>query len=256
MIRLSITTVLMVALLLTRAVPGIAIEERLFRLGYLDNPGSGLCRIAALKGHFSAEGLKVELIRFSDSRSGLAALGQGAIDGGAFHVGEGLRAIARDKGFRIIAGGGIPLATGPLAELDSRVQQESDLFATVVFIPAIGSSGEKENLTRLTAALIRAYRSSRMEPDLQRETSAGPDQTITRFDPSPEYYHLERLWHQLALQSPDMSRGFLADHVYEEIYCDALDRLLDRSPEDTLFKELSARAICVPDCCPKNRKTK
>ena len=256
MIRLLVTTVLMATLLLTGAAPGSADQERLFRLGYLDNLGSALCRIAQLKGHFAQEGLKVALVRFGDSQGGLAALEQGNIDAGAFLVGEGLRAIAQGRGFRIVAGGGLLTATGPLAELDSRVQQQLDLSGTVVFIPATGPATEKETVTRLTAALIRAYGSSRQQPDILPLGQSGADQPITRFDPSPEYYRLERLWKRLALQSPAMPADFLANHVYEEIYCDALDRLREDSPDDKLLQELSARAVCVPDCCPKNKNPK
>ena len=253
MIRLMFLTVILAGALLTGVKSGDAGSSS-FRLGYLDHPGAALCRIAVLKGGYGQEGLKVELVRFADSRSGLAALEQGTIGAGAFEVGEGLKAIAQGKGFRIIAGGGIPTATGLLAELDDRVQQELDLSGIVVLIPATGPAGEKEFLTTLTAALVRAYRSGRAEPELLRGRSTGTDHPITVFDPSPDYYRLERLWRRLELQTAVMPRDFLANHIYEEIYCDALDSLLDGSPDDKVYRELSAKAVCVPDCCPKNKK--
>ena len=73
MTRVLVTAVLMAALLLTGAQSLFA-AERLFRLGYLDHAGSGLCRIAELQGHYREEGLKVELVRLHDSRTGLKAL--------------------------------------------------------------------------------------------------------------------------------------------------------------------------------------
>ncbi len=251
--RLFVLTLFMVGVLLSGVKSGEA-GGSLFRLGYLDHTGAALCRIAQLKGEYAQEGLKVELVRFSDSRSGLAALEQGTIHAGAFEVGEGLKAIAGGKGFRIIAGGGIPTATGLLAELDDRVQQRLDLSGIVILIPATGGAGEKETLTRLTAALVRAYRSSRAEPELLRSKSVGTDQPIIHFDPYPDYYRLERLWKRLDLHSSTFPPDFLANHVYEEIYCDALDRLLDSAPDDNVYKELSGKAVCVPDCCPKNKK--
>ena len=255
MIKRIITTVLMAALLFACALSGFAAEKS-FRLGYLDHPGSGLCRIAAQKGHYREEGLQVELVRFSDSRSGLAALEHRTIDAGAFEVGPVLRAIAGGKGFRIIAGGGIPTATGPLAELDMRVQQRLDLSGIVVLILATGPAAEKETITRLTAALIRAYRNWQQHSELLPPDLKGTDQAITVFDPSPDYYHLEQHWQRLDLQTSAMPGDFLANHVYEEIYCDALDRLLDDSTDDRVFKELSGKVVCVPDCCPKNKHSK
>ena len=256
MIRILVSIVLLAALLLTGAVPGSAAADKSFRLGYLDSPGSDLGRIAALKGHYREEGLKVELVRFVDNRSGLAALEQRTIDAGTFEAGEVLRAIARRKGFRIIAGGGVPTATGPLAELDPGVQQKLDLTGSVVVIPPVGAASEKETVTRLTAALIRAYRSRQLQPDLLHNDPVGSDRIISVFNPAPDYYHLEQLWRRLDLQTAAMPHDFLANHVYEEIYCDALDGLLDDAPEDQVFTELSRKVVCVPDCCPKNKKAK
>ena len=256
MIRILVSTVLFAGLLLTGAAPDSAAAEKSFRLGFLDSPGSGLCRIAALKGHYREEGLKVELVRFADNRSGLAALEHRTIDAGAFEVGEVLRAIARGIGFRIIAGGGVPTSTGPLAELDPDVQQKLDLTGSVVVIPPVGVASEKETVTRLTAALIRAYRSRQLQPDLLHNDPSGSDRTITVFNPAPDYYHLELLWRRLDLQTAAMPHDFLANHVYEEIYCDALDGLRDDAPEDQVFTELSRKVVCVPDCCPKNKKAK
>jgi hypothetical protein len=46
-----------------------------------------------------------------------------------------------------------------------------------------------------------------------------------------------------------MKRDFLANHVYEEIYCDALDRLL-LGHIDPILQQLFSKAICTPNCCP------
>jgi hypothetical protein len=60
-----------------------------------------------------------------------------------------------------------------------------------------------------------------------------------------------RIWQGLGLQDAAMSRDFLASHVYEEIYCDALDRLL-LGPTDPVLQGLLGKAICTPNCCPAN----
>ncbi len=252
--KLLFIVLLFVSFSLSRTAVSCAVDKTV-RLGYLDQPGSALCLIAGEKGHYREEGLKVELISFSDSRSGLTALELGSIDAGAFEVGTVLTAIARGKEFRIIAGGGVPVATGPLADLDNRVQQKLDLTAIVVLIPATGVATEKNTATRLTAALIRAHRSRHEQPTFFPDP-AGVDQTLTLFNPSPDYYRLERLWRQLDLQINAMPHDFLANHVYEEIYCDALDDLVDTYPNDRLLKELSGKVVCVPDCCPKNKNSK
>lgn len=247
-----VAVVVTIATVVSPAAPVAASETRIIRFGYLDDPGSFLYRIAAAREHFREEGLRVKLVSFSDSREGLAALESGAIDIGAFRVGDSLRAIADGKGFRIIAGGGTPVSDDPLVELDDTLQDETRSRGVVVLIPPTWTNAEKDTLVRLTAALIKAYRSHRHQtPDASPGSHLN---RITHFDPNPDYYRLERIWRSLGLQAVNMKQDFLANHIYEEIYCDALDRLLDSSADDPVFKELSSKAVCTPDCCPKNAK--
>ncbi|HEY5974882.1 MAG TPA: ABC transporter substrate-binding protein [Geobacteraceae bacterium] len=226
-----------------------ASENRAFRLGYLDHPGSILCRVAADKGHFRKEGLKVELVRFADVRQGLAALAAGAVDAGVFPAGETLSSIASGTGIRIIAGGGTVVAGNPEAELAETGRADTHSQGIVVSIPR--KAPPKAAITQLTAGLIRAYRTVRQHPETVSRYAGRLDDLVV-FDPNPDYWRLERTWRSLGLQNAAMKHDFLADHVYEEIYCDALDRLLDSSGDDQVFKELSSKAVCTPDCCPKS----
>jgi hypothetical protein len=227
------------------AVPGIASSGRVLRLGYLDSPGSVLCRIAAQKGHFREEGLQVELVKFSDSGKGLEALETGSIDVGVFGVGDSLRAIAGGKNFRIIAGAGTPIRNSPLAELDDELQTENESRGDLVLIPPSWPNAEKGTIIQLTAAWIRAYRTHQQ----QLSTSSSRSGKQIHFDPNPDYWRLERIWRSLGLQDAAMKRDFLANHVYEEIYCDALDRLL-LGQIDPILQQLFSKAICTPNCCP------
>ncbi len=230
---------------------GMAASAKPVRLGYLDNPGSVLCQIAAAAGHFSEEGLQVELVAFADSASGLAALESGAIDVGAFAVGDSLRAIAAGKGFRLIAGGGTPLHGNPVAEQSNSFQVEEESRGVVVVIPQNWSVAEKGTIIQLTAALIRAYRTSRnFTAVASLPIGSRPDSTF-RFDPNPDYWRVEKIWSGLGLQNLTMKRDFLANHIYEEIYCDALDRLL-LGDIDPVLQHLFSKAICTPNCCPAN----
>lgn len=236
------------------AASAAASEKRSLRLGYLDQPGSALCRIAAKRGHYREEGLRVELVAFPDSVKGLAALERGEVDAGAFAVGESLRAIAGGRGFRIIAGGGTPVSGQPLAELDDTLTSEIEGQAVVVLIAAGWPDNGKHTLIGLTAALIRAHRTRLLEPLSVSATPVSRPGNLLHFNPNPDYYRLERVWRALGLQSAAMPRDFLANHVYEEIYCDALDRLLDSSADDPVFKKLSSQSVCTPDCCPVKKK--
>ena len=226
------------------------VPVRIIRLGYLDDPGSALCQIAATKGHFREEGLEVELVKFKESNKGLAALETGLIDVGAFTVGDSLRAIAGGRGFRIIAGGGAPVPGNPLADLDEAFQTERECEGVVVLIPRAWPISDKGTIIQLTAALIRAYRTNQSLHSLPPAPGSRPDSAV-RFDPNPDYWRLDRLWRSLGLQENFMKRDFLANHVYEEIYCDALDRLL-LGPIDPLLLALFSKAICTPNCCPAN----
>ncbi len=242
-------------MVLADAVPGLAAQTPL-RLGYLDHPGSALCIVAAAHGHFGEEGLRVKLVRFTDSASGLAALETGAIDAGAFSVGTALTEIAHGKQLRIIAGGGTPTASDPLADLDETAQQKLDRAGIVVLVPANRPAAEKGVIIGLTAALIRAHRTLRQQPAparraTLRKLSHGEAIPDLSFDPNPDYWRMLRIWQGLGLQYAAMPRDFLANHVYEEIYCDALDRQL-LGPMDTVLHDLFSKAVCTPNCCPAN----
>jgi hypothetical protein len=115
------------------------------------------------------------------------------------------------------------------------------------------TSQSKNNITHLTAGLIRAYRSVRLHPALLSQYAVRQEGVVV-FNPNPDYYRLERIWTSLGLQAAEMKHDFLASHVYEEIYCDALDSLLDDAADDPVFKELSSKAVCTLDCCPKSKK--
>lgn len=243
--------VFVLAAVLFSAAPPVMAAARALRLGYLDHPGSALCQIAASRRHFSEEGVQVQLVRFADSGSGLAALEAGVIDVGAFEVGDSLRAIAGGKNFRIIAGGGTPAHDNPLEELDDTLRAETESRGIVVLIPPTWPNAGKGTLIQLTAALVRAYRTHRQHPHTASSPSGNRPDKDVHFDPNPDYWRLERIWRSLGLQDAAMKRDFLANHVYEEIYCDALDRLLD-GPADQVFRDLSSKAVCPPDCCPAN----
>ncbi|KAB0663893.1 hypothetical protein F6V25_15840 [Oryzomonas japonica] len=247
---------LMAVLLLVSGVMPCHAAGKFFRLGYLDHPGSALCRVAATHGHFREEGLQVKLVKFQDTASGLAALEAGSIDAGAFMVGEALGQIAKGKGFRIIAGGGTPTDTGPLASLDENHQGEQERRGIVVLVPANRPVAEKGSIIGLTAALIRAHRTLQQQSPVVRQAtlqklSQGATVPNIHFDPNPDYWRMLRIWQGLGLQDAAMPGDFLANHVYEEIYCDALDRLLI-GPMDPVLQELFSKAVCTPNCCPAN----
>lgn len=216
------------------------------KVGYLGQAESDLSAIAERTGAFTGEGLSVRRIGFSDAGKGLTALQAGTVDIGIFPVLETLRAIAAGKRLRIIAGGQTPAEISPLNELVGAVAEHGagSGFVTVIREQRHGLS--KPLLVRFTMALISAYHTHRLavvEQEYSRQIS---------FDPNPGYWRLEKLWHAHSLQKSFMKRDFLASHVFEEVYCDAIDSLLDRS-EDPVYKELSAKAVCVPDCCPKDK---
>lgn len=243
---LAALLLLLAVMLGSLTIPAGAATPQIVRLGYLDQPGSALCRIAAAQGHFREEGLQVELVRFADSASGLSALQAGRLDVGVFAIAETLRVIATGTGFRIIAGGGTQAFNNPLVELDDTLRAENEGRGIVVLTAAGGPATGKETLVRLTAALIRAYRTQR----LHLQTGPASLDRSVHFDPNPDYYRLERIWRGLGLQDSALPRDYLASHVYEEIYCDALDRLRDNAADDLVYQELSGKAVCTPDCCP------
>ncbi len=248
-------TLAVVLLLHLTSVAGFAAQT--LRLGYLDHPGSILCVAAGAKGLFRAEGVQVRLIRYHDTERGLADLAAGRIDAGAFAVGETLRQIADGRGLRIIGGGGTLPPAGPLADLDEagRAEQESGGIVTVV----AGSprAPAKQLLTSLVTALIRAHQALQKAPDVVWARVVGQitSRATVHVEPSADYRRMERLWRARGLQREGMARDFLASHLYEEIYCDALDRLVDREGlKDELLRKLFSEAVCVPDCCPNKEK--
>ena len=143
------------------------------------------------------------------------------------------------------------MGDNPMSELDEPGLEESRRQGIVISIPK--KTPPKAVIIQLTDGLIRAYRTIRQHPELASRY-AGRRDGVVLFNPNPDYYRLERIWRSLGLQAADMKPDFLASHVYEEIYCDALDRLLDSSADDPVFKELSSKAVCTPDCCPKSAR--
>lgn len=250
---------------LTASVGAVAPVTPL-RLGYLDHPGTALCLIAADKGYFKAEGVTVRLVRFGDTAEGLAALAAGKIDLCALAVGETLRQIADGEGLRIIGGGGTLLAVDPLAELDEAAAWELENGGIVVVVTEGPRAPGKETMTRFVTALIRAHQALEKDPPgtwrrVARQISQPADAGAVHFDPSADYRRMERLWRSGGFQGERQPRDFLSRHVYEEIYCDALDRLVDRDGlKDEVLRKLFREAVCVPDCCPadsrKQNKTK
>ncbi|MGA2150708.1 MAG: hypothetical protein ABSG48_00925 [Geobacteraceae bacterium] len=229
-------------------------EDGIFRLGYLAYPGSALCLVAAQSGHFQAEGLRIQMVAFTDSASGLASLEAGTIDSGAFGAGESLREIARGKKLRIIAGGGVPTDPEASAGIDGTGKKRPDSSGIVVLVAGDRRFPDKVTITRLTAALIRAHQTLQLHTKTARSTAeAQVDVSGMAFDPNPDYWRLEKLWRELGLQDAAMPRDFLASHVYEEIYCDALDRILVESDlNDPVIQQLFIQAVCTPNCCPAN----
>lgn len=246
--------ILLVGLLLVTADISMASALQTIRLGYLDNPGSGLCRIAAAEGHFRTEGVSVELVRYDSSTAGLAALDAGSIDVGAFAVGDILQEIAGGKGFRIVAGGGTPVNDSLLTDLDDSLLVEAEKRGVVLVIASTWPAAQKGTIIQFTAALVRAYRTQQNRLNTDTGAKTGIDKTgqiSYHFDPNPDYWRLDRLWRLLGLQQTAMKRDFLANHVYEEIYCDSLDRLL-LGDIDPILQQLFSKAICTPNCCPAN----
>jgi hypothetical protein len=229
----------------------MASEMNVFRLGYVENPESALCVVGAEQGLFRQAGLEVTLVRFPDPSDVLEALGKGNIEAGAIPADDALNAIAQGVDVRIIAGGGT----------ETRQAQgiggiwESEPGSVVLIHGRLSTPRDKRTVTRLTAALIRAhqYLAKQQRNPAQREAAIKPGSTQVTFNPNPDYWRLERLWQRLGLSDPAKPGDFLANHVYEEIYCDALDQILvDSDLNDPVLKQLFDKAVCVPNCCPGN----
>jgi hypothetical protein len=237
---------------------GIAVagqQETGIRFGYLDTPGSALILLAEAKGYFKSEQLTVTLIRYTSAPDLLTALGSGDIQAGSLSLEDALRAVSAGKRLRIISGGGTPKGDAALKDLDPSVQ--SNLGSREIVTVAQEGLG-KNAAVRLVTALIRSHLSLLHNECTEWQAIRNilaqiPVAGGYRFDPNPDFYRFEALWKELQLQRPEMRRDYLAGAVYEEIYCDALDRVLvDGDLNDPTLKELFKKAICVPNCCPAN----
>ncbi len=258
MARVRLGTLLTASVLMLQmtVVAGIAAPVKPLRIGYLDHPGSALLLTAAAKNVFTSEGVQVRLVRYRDTESGLADLATGRIDVGAFAVGETLRQIADGKGLRIIGGGGTALTAEVLGDQDEAAKAEQESGGIVMMVAKGPRAPGKAVLTGLVAALIRAHQSLQKAPEAVYISLPDGDRSV-HFEPSADYRRMERIWRSRGLQKEVMPRDFLANHLYEEIYCDALDRLVDRDGlKDEVLKKLFSEAVCVPDCCPKDAKQK
>ena len=258
--RLSTLLTASVLMLQMTVVAGIAAPVKPLRIGYLNHPGSALLLTATAKKFFKSEGVQVRLVRYHDTESGLTDLATGRIDVGAFAVGETLRQIAGGKEVRIIGGGGTALTAEVLADPDEAAKAEQESGGIVMIVAEGPRAPGKAVLIGLMTALIRAHQSLQKAPEAVRDRVVTqislpvPDRSM-HFDPSADYRRMERLWRSLGLQKEGRPRDFLANHLYEEIYCDALDRLVDRDGlKDEVLKKLFSEAVCVPDCCPKDAK--
>jgi len=231
------------------------------RFGYLDDPGSALVLLAAEHGYFKGERLSVTLVKYDNADKGVAALAAGKIEAGAFPAGDVLRAIAGGGDLQIIAGGGTQKPVELQAELDQSAQKELQAREVVTVINGGKTAGAKEAATRLVKALIRAHlqlqqHETKSLQSIKHHFSHQPLPGAYSFDPNPDYYRFAAIWEDLGLQKPGMRRDHLSSHVYEEIYCDALDRALDADPQNELLQKLSSVAVCTPDCCPDTKKRK
>ncbi len=231
------------------------------RFGYLDDPGSAPVLLAAEHGYFKRERLSVTLVKFDSVDKGVAALAAGKIEAGAFPAGDVLRTIAGSGDLQIVAGGGTPMPGELLAELDRSAQSELRAREMVTVINSGKTAGTKETATRLVKALIRAHQQLQQHEtkslqSIKHHLSHQPLPGAYRFDPNPDYYRFAATWEDLGLQKPGMRRDHLNSHVYEEIYCDALDRALDEDPQNEVLQKLSSVAVCIPDCCPDAKKRK
>jgi hypothetical protein len=236
--------------------PVIAREPTSLRVGYLDDPGSALVLLADARGLFRTEQLQVTLTRLASPDEGLAALESGVIQAATLPAATALRAISRGSELKIIAAGGTPKDGGLLAEVNQGLQLEQQQREIVTVVPGKKGAPGKTEAVQLVSALIRAHQA--MQHDEQQAwrligkklTKPAVTASFT-FDPNPDYYRLATLWQGLGLQRPEMARDFLAGHVYEEIYCDALDRIIvDSDLNDPVLQQLFRKAICVPNCCP------
>ena len=239
------------------AGPGVAQASPALRFGYLDQPGSALFLLADAALLFKSEGVEVVPVRFADNASGLAALTNGKLDAGCFEADQTLQAIAGGASIRIIAGGGSDRFVSVLDEVDASALLEREGRGIVVAAADGAGAPNAETLGKVVTALIKAHVLLQNGPAEAwgRIPHSRPNKGEEfRFDPDPDYWRLAQIWKRLDLQQPAMVRSFLADHVYDEIYCDALGDMNEGEGEpDPVLKQLASKAVCPPDCCPTGK---
>jgi hypothetical protein len=236
-----------------------ASTNSLFRIGYVDNPGSGLVLLAASGDEFGAVGLKARLVKAASAESALKLLKSGVIDAAAVDALSALREISVDGRIAIFSGSGY-LPKGELDELVADAPDNALPGRIVVVALRDRLLQERQFFNPAADALIRAYGRYYRAPGtaladirtLLSAASAGGAMPV--FDPNPGYDSLARLWKELGLQRQGQPRDYLATHVNEEYFCDALYQLLDRLPKDPALNQLLNRAVCPPDCCPVNKQ--
>lgn len=239
-----------------------AASGKTVRIGYLEHPGSGLLLLASVDRLFEDQGVRAILVKYRDSRKGLTDLVGGKIHAGVFAIDATLQRIAAGTNIRIISGGGTVQTADLIADLDEIATQEQTGKGVVLVVADHSGILGKDLQVRLVTALIEAYRELQNDPvsawgKVEKKFSLSAGEATIHFDPNPDYWRLEQLWRSLGLQREWMRRDFLAGQVNEEIYCDALDELLDKDGrKDPLLLRLSSRAVCVPDCCPTKSKNK
>jgi hypothetical protein len=254
MIRFLIVQIAVHVVMFGSAVAGQ--QETGLRFGYLDDPGSALILLADVKGHFKSEQVTVTLIRYTSTQEILTALGSDAIQAGSVPLEEALRAVSTGKRLKIISGGGTPKGGDDL--LKELVPSYQSDYRTREIVTVAQEGLGKKAAVQLVAALIRSHVSLQHEerkewPSIREKLTQTPVAGSIIFDPNPDFYRFEALWKELRLQRPEMRRDHLAGAVYEEIYCDALDRVLvEGDLNDPTLQQLFKKAICVPDCCPAN----
>ena len=257
-IRCLALSAMALILFLCSSLTASAEQMKTFRFGYLEHPGSALCLLASAKGFFLKEGWQVTLVKYADSKAGLEDLASGRIDCGAFEIGRTLKQIAKGNPIQIIAGGGTLKSNSLLADIDDAAQAEQEQLEIVVVVPQDSRVLDKSSLIELVSTLIHAYQDFSKDPDRSWDMISGQAKRADGnvrviFNPNPDYWRFEKQWQKLGLQQEKMPRDYLARHVYEEIYCDALDRILmENGLDDPVLQVLFSKAVCTPNCCPAN----
>jgi len=241
--------------LLYGALANAADSGPLFHIGYLDDPGSGLVQHAADRGGFRAVGLRVELVKTDSAENALALLKSCAIDAAAVDSISALADIARDGRIAIFSGSGHLPATVNSLDANGKTPDKTPAERIVIVALRERLLSERQLFNRVSDALIRAYasyyRQQEKAPGEIRQ-NPGPNSAgtaIVLLDPNPGYDDLARLWKERGLQREGQPRDYLATHINEEYFCDALYLLLERAPDDPALLLLLNRAVCVPNCC-------